>query len=253
MRAIFALAVIAIVAPLTGANVWTTVYRCDETTPLGVVDPDRPGVYRDIMVGTRLAIVLSSDTAGYWLGHLRLSWDDAEDAKLSGRGYTTGPPDAPIPNYMDSCLEAAGERACARDFSGPEGVGLEFVTSAYPHVVPGDWFIFDYGAEQVGSCDVGLYDLFVSLNAPIETLSFTHVPSRDFDGDTIVNFEDLALLAGHWRATVGQDPNSPEAVFDLNSDSRVDADDLALFSEYWLERTDCNDAVLDPNNSSSDM
>ena len=62
--------------------------------------------------------------------------------------------------------------------------------------------------------------------------------------ETIVNFEDLALLAGHWRTTVGHDPDSPEVVFDLDSDNRIDADDLALFSEYWLERTDCGEAGL---------
>jgi len=247
---VFALAVIVAVAPLARANVWTTVYRCDETTPLAVVDPNRPGVYRDIMVGTRLVIVVSSDTGEYWGGQLRLSWDDAQYAALTGRGPTIVP-DTVRPNYRDSCLEAAGEGAISWDYSSARGVGLEFVTSAYAPVVPGDWFLLDYRAEQVGSCELGLYNPAASYDVPIETLSFTHVPSRDFDGDTIVNFEDLALVAGHWRATVDPDPNSPEAVFDLNSDSRVDADDLALFSEYWLERTDCIDAVVDPNNSSS--
>ena len=249
MRMVFALAVIVAVAPLTPANVRTTAYRCDEMTPLEVVDPNRPGVYRDIMVGTRLVIVVSSDTGGYWLGHLRLSGDDAEYAALAGRGLTAVP-EVDMTEYRDSCLEAAGEGATARDYSSVCGIGFEFQTSPYPPVIPGDWFIFDYRAVRVGYCAVGLYDPVAGFDVPIETLSFTHVPSRDFDGDTIVNFEDLALLAGHWRTTVGHDPNSPEAVFDLNSDSRVDADDLALFSEYWLERTDCNDAVLDPNDSS---
>lgn len=256
MRMVFALAVIVGVAPLVAANVWTTVYRCDEMTPLAAVDPNHPGIYRDIMVGTRLVIVVSSDTGGYWLGHLRFSWDNAEYAKLGGKGLTVVP-EVDIPDYRNSCLEAAGEGAKVYDFSGPEGIGLEFFAPYdygdpnYRPAVPGDWFICDYQAERVGSCDVELYDLFVSPDTPIELLSFTHVPSRDFDGDTIVNFEDLALLAGRWRATVDPDPNSPEAVYDLNSDSRVDADDLALFSEYWLERTDCNDAVEDPNNSLS--
>jgi hypothetical protein len=60
--------------------------------------------------------------------------------------------------------------------------------------LPGDWFVIDYYAEQVGACDVGLYNLSVGYSVPIETLAFTQVPSRDFNGDTVVNFKDLALL-----------------------------------------------------------
>ncbi len=250
MRTLLVLMTVTILAPMAVAKVWTTVYRCDETTPLALVDPNRTGVYRDIMVGTRLVIVVSSDTGEYWGGQLRLSWDDAAYATLSGRGPVVVPGVA-IPEYVDSCLVAAGGGAAARVYEdGARGVGLEFLTSAYPPVFPGDWFIFDYRAEGVGTCEVGLYDPFASLDVPIETLSFTHVPSRDFDGDTIVNFEDLALLAGRWRTTADDDRNRPEVAFDLNSDSRIDADDLALFSEYWLERTDCNDMVADPNDSS---
>jgi hypothetical protein len=48
----------------------------------------------------------------------------------------------------------------------------------------------------------------------------------------------MAVLAWRWRATVDGGPSSPEALFDLNSDGAVDADDLALFSEFWLEQSD---------------
>ena len=256
MRKVLVHIVIAILTSPTMADVWTSVYRCDETTPLAQVDPNRPGAYQDIMVGTRLVIVVSSDTGEYWWGHLRLSWDDAQYASLSGRGPTIMP-GLSDPEYIDSCLEAAGDGARAWDFSAPQGIGLEFCSSHdsgvpdFHQAVPGDWFIFDYQAEQPGSCEAGLYDPSTSYDVPIETLCFTHVPSRDFDGDTIVNFEDLALLAGHWHTTVGQDRSSPEAVFDLNSDSHVDTDDLALFSEYWLEPTDCSDALLDADSPSS--
>ena len=249
MRIVLTLAVIAALASVAVGEVWTTVYRCDETTPLPLIDSDRPGVYQDIMVGTRLVIVVSSDTGGCWWGQLRLFWDGAQYASLGGRGPTIVP-GLVGPEYRDSCLEAAGDRASVWDFGGPEGVGFEFSTSHDLGVpdrrlaVPGEWFIFDYEAQRAGSCDVGLYDLFISLYTPIEQLSFTHVPSRDFDGDTIINFEDLVLLARHWRATVGHDPNGPETVLDLNSDGRVDTDDLTLFSEHWLERTDCGEVAI---------
>ncbi len=250
MREFFALAAIVVIAPLAAAKVRTAVYRCDETTPLALVDPNRPGVYRDIMVGTRLVIVVSSDTGGQWQGQLWLSWDDAEFATLSARGPTIIPGTF-VPNYKGSCLEAAGEQPGVWAFEDTAGTGFDFMATYDPGIpgfraaVPGEWFIFDYRAERVGSCDVGLYGLFVSPDTPIEMLSFTHVPSRDFDGDTIVNFEDFALFAGRWRATIDEDPNSPAAVFDLNSDSRVDTDDLALFSEYCLERIDCSGSCAD--------
>ena len=31
---------------------------------------------------------------------------------------------------------------------------------------------------------------------------------------------------------------------DLDADGRIDARDLAAFNEYWLERTDCNQASI---------
>jgi hypothetical protein len=248
MRMFFALAVIVAVAPLAAAKVWTTVYRCDETTPLAVADPNRPGVYRDIMVGTRLVIVVNSDAAGYWWGQLRLSWDDEKHAKLSGRGYTSGAPGDFASNYRDSCLESAGKGAIVSDYIDPKGIGLEFNSDPLPlGAVPGAWFIFDYRTEQAGSCDVELYDMLDSPHMPVETLSFTHVPSQDFDGDGIVNFKDLHLLGGRWRSAADHDPNGPTARFDLDTDGHIDIRDLALFCDYWLERTDCNEPATDPN------
>ena len=38
-----------------------------------------------------------------------------------------------------------------------------------------------------------------------------------------------------------------EIQYDLNSDGLVDIGDLTLFSDYWLERTDCNEPAADPN------
>jgi hypothetical protein len=256
MRKLVVLALAVALTPVAGAKVWTTVYRCDETTPLAAVDPNRPAVYRDIMVGTRLVFVVSSDTGGYWQGGLRLSWDDAEYATVSGRGYIAPTPGAPVklPNYAGSCLDAAGTQANARPFQDIRGIGFELRTTitgsrtGVQPTVPGDWFILDYRAEQVGSCEVGLYNLSVSYDVPIDTLAFTHVPSRDFNGDALVDFKDFALLASHQGGPVNKDPNDPDSAFDLNGDAKVDLGDFALFSEYWLERADCTQPGADPSN-----
>jgi hypothetical protein len=237
MRRLVVLCLVVALAPAAWAKVWTTVYRCDGVTPLEAVDPNHPTVYRDIMVGTRLVLVVSSDQGGYWRGRLVLSHEDAQYGELSGRGYVKLPS-----NYEDSCLASAGFRARALPYLDSWVVGIEFSTSVVSPVLPGDWFAVDCRADQVGICDVGLYDFSVSRDAPIETLIFTHVPSRDFNGDTVVDFSDLALLASHWDLNV--DPNSPEGSLDLNTDGHLDLGDLALFSEYWLERTDCGDPSL---------
>jgi hypothetical protein len=246
MLAMKKLAVLAVAAALTsaaGAKVWTSVYRCDGTTPLASVDPNHPNVYRDIMAGTRLVIVVSSDAKGAWFGGLLLSWDDSVYGELVGIGYNQK-----TRNYDGSCLAAAGPTAFTRIFQiPPKKIGLQFNTQGGS--VPGDWFVVDYRAEQVGPCDVGLYDLSASANVPIETVHFTHVPSRDFNGDGIVDFKDFALLSSRWHSGAAPDPNRADAAFDLNSDGHLDIGDLALFSEYWLERTECK-PTADPNNPS---
>ena len=245
MNKLLAVALAAAVAPVAAGRVWTTVYRCDGTTPFVAVDPNEPGVYPDIMVGTRLAIVVSSDTGEPWSGAMVISQDQWGYGTLSGRGF-----DEKQFSYSGSCFEAAGEMPLVWDIADSNGKGLWFSTffrvSVIPRpderiAAPGDWFVVDYHAEQVGECRVELFDDGFNL---LETLSFNHVASRDFDGDTIVNLRDFAILASYWRSAV--DPES-EGILDLNGDAQLDISDIALLSEHWLERTDCVEAGADPN------
>jgi hypothetical protein len=249
MRTLFVLTAIVLLSPLAMAKVWTTVYRYDEKTPLGVidgnhpVDANHPTIYRDIMVGTHLVIVISSDTVVPWSGMLRLSREDANELTLSGRGYDPG-----SGNYVGSCLEAAGMDVIVQSFEDTNNLGFWYNNDPFT-AVPGDWFAFDYYAAQIGSVVIEVGDLDPNSLTPGEVLSFTHVPSRDFNGDHVVNFEDLALLAKTWRLPAAPDANNPGAKFDLDADSRVDVADLALFAGYWLERTDCNEPAATPMDS----
>jgi hypothetical protein len=257
VRTLFVLIATMAVAPLAFARVWTTVYRCDEATPLAAADANHPTAYRDIMVGTRLVIVVCSDAPGIygydqvWSGGLVISRDDWQRGTLSGRGYNQR-----HRNYDGSSLPAAGPIHPAtvlyHEYFQPD-TGSGFDLSVTQYSTAGDWFVFDYHAEQTGSCDVGLYDFNASFDVPLETLSFTHVPSRDFNGDTIVNFQDLALLASRCGAVVGSDPNNPDASFDLDANGRVDLGDIASFSEYWLQRTDCQGPPTDPSKPSPSL
>jgi hypothetical protein len=255
MRTLFVLTAVIILAPLAAARVWTSVYRCDEVTPLAFVAPidaNHPTVYRDIMVGTHLVIVVSSDTVETWSGTLCLSWDDANDVTLSARGF-----DPESWNYEGSCLEAAGRDAVVFDFVDDNDFGFWYNNDPGT-AIPGAWFAFDYYADQIGSVDVMVYGVSgdyldippeVIPMIPLEIISFTHVASRDFSGDGIVNFEDFAVLGKCWRSPLRPEPNNPGGVFDLNTDGQIDLGDMGLFTEYWLERTDCNAPATDPNNS----
>jgi hypothetical protein len=245
MRTVHSLILIAALSFPAAGRVWTSVYRCDEVTPLSPVDPNHPHIYEDIMVGTRLAIVVSSDTGRYWRGHLRLSWDDAPYATLSGRG-PVDLPGSPLVDYEGSRLDAAGAGS-AWDYHAPLGVGIAFASAVdggiYPYQSrPGEWFIFDYRAEQIGVAHVGLYDCLASPETLVEALFFGHVPSRDSDGDMVVNFEDFALFAQHWNSAIAFDPDGTALVPHSGADGRITMADLASFSPYWLRQSDCDPA-----------
>ena len=116
--------------------------------------------------------------------------------------------------------------------------------------VPGDWFIVDYTATNVGPCIMSFFeDYWVSdehhdaFNLPdtivveICEFVFSHVPSRDFNKDTKVDFVDFAIISAFRGATDCTGPNWCEGT-DLDTDGDVDFDDLMLFADYWLESTE---------------
>ncbi|NLZ04487.1 MAG: hypothetical protein GXY19_04905 [Phycisphaerae bacterium] len=252
---VLSLVVAGFQASAASAMVTARVCLADEVTPLAPADPNVPEVYRDIMVGTRLTIFITSDTAKPCRVKFWLSWETERQGALSPRGY-----DESIGNYVGSCLPAAGERALVTMYRDDLGVGVDLLPAW--NATAGDLFILDYGAVNTGVCTIGLYALsavpipvVISQEPPdpppfeatlIQVLSFHHVPSRDFDGDTLVNFVDYASLAGLWGQSVVSDPNAAVAA-DLNGDERVDVRDLALFGEYWLERTQAVGLSPEPN------
>jgi hypothetical protein len=249
-----AITISIVLASIASANVSVTVYRCDGKTPLAPKDPNTPHVHSDVMVGTRLVLVVSSDKPwkkedkdlmrkyGWW-GGLQCAWDDWGRGKLLGRGYD---PNSLSHTYRDSCLPAAGipsvawpHEPIAAFVESSRRVGFELET--LPDVVAGDWFVLDYVAENVGSCNVGLFDYWLSFNVPQETLTFNHVPSQDFDGNGIVNFADFASLASQWRQPA--DPNAAvPRPYDSDADRLIGPSDLAMFADFWLEQTDCRAA-----------
>jgi len=228
MKTLIALALYFGVASATLGEVFTKVYLADGKTTLELADPNIPLLYRDVMVGTRLTIIVNSDTGGYWGGDLAITGDDRNYGFLSARDYNETTHD-----WAGSRLPAAGNMA--RVWLDPEIRG--FSLEGHRSSVAGDWFIIDYTATSVGVCNVGFYDHSVSWVDPIYYLTFFHVPSRDFNSDTKVDFADFAIFASYWQGVVCAEPDWCKGI-DLDMDGWVGLDDLILFADYWLEKTE---------------
>lgn len=216
------------------AELSTRVCLADGNTPLELADPNIPFVYRDIMVGTRLTIIVDSNAGGEhsfsWGCDLAIEGEYMDYGLLSARDYNDTTYD-----WQGSLLEAAGPLSNIYEWEelGIHGFSLQYHISS----VPGDWFIIDYTATNAGVCEVGFYDCDVSWHYPVYYHVFSHVPTRDFNNDTKVDFADFAVLASHWQETGCSDPNWCEGT-DLDADGNVDINDLVLFTNYWLEKTE---------------
>jgi hypothetical protein len=210
-------------APAAHAEVFTRVCLADGYTPLGLADPCIPLVYRPIMVGTHLTIIISSDTSDIWDGGELSLWDANQNYGILSGG---------------SQLPAAGDNAAVYLFQELEGEhdanGFRFLGGDNPSA--GDWFIVDYNAISAGACSVIFYNWDVDWNNPLYAMSFTHVVTRDFNGDGIVNFEDFAMLGSNWHRTDCSEPDNCSGT-DLDADGHVGISDLMQFAEYWLEKT----------------
>ena len=138
------LAIGAVLASMVVADVSVTVYRPCGQTPLEPVDPNFPHVYRAIMVGTRLELLVISGTHGPWQGGLAMTWDDCERGTLSCRELD---PNHPLGDCGGSVLEAAGERSMVSFSQDADRVGFDLV--AHKSAVAGYWFVLDYHAEEL--------------------------------------------------------------------------------------------------------
>jgi hypothetical protein len=223
---------------VAAAEVSTRVCLADGNTPLEWADPNVPFVYRDIMVGTKLTIIVSSDMPEFWSGGLYIAGTDREYGVLSARDLNTITLD-----WEGSHFEAAGDGAAVYESYDSIVRGFDLLGDGNPYdrttsSQAGDWFVIDYIATGVGNCKVGFYDYDGSGGSdyPVYDLMFSHVRTRDFNQDSRVDLADFALLASHWLETgCGQ----PEwcAGADIDKDGNVDYDDLTFLAEYWLQTT----------------
>lgn len=193
-------------------------------------DGNTPMVYSDIMVGTHLTFIVSSDTTAYWYGTFAIYDANRNYGALYGRDFDGFA-------YPGSCFLAAGNEAWVYDWAGflfgKEGIFFEMEIGE-TNVKTGDWFIIDYNAINVGTCKVEFSEYFAEI--PTKILSFTHVRTRDLDNDTIVNFKDFSIFSSKWQNSNCSGPGWCMGA-DLDTNGTVDVKDLMLFSDYWLEKT----------------
>lgn len=205
------------------------VCLADDDSPLPPVDPNYPHVYIDIMVGTKLTIIVDSNIVESWSGSLAIAGENMDYGVLSARDYNDI-----THEYEGSHFKTAGNEAFVWDWEEPGIDGFDLYTGS-TGIESGDWFIIDYTAVKVGTCDVGFYDHSVSMFDPIWYLAFSHIPTRDFNNDAKVDFRDYAILALQWQLIDCNDPNRCKGT-DLDTDGVVDCNDLALFCNYWLDK-----------------
>jgi len=198
------------------------------STRVCLADGNTPLEYTDIMVGTKLTMIVSSDVAQDWFAGGALV---IEGEEMQNRGVLYGR-DCEFGECPGSCLPDAGEWATVWETFFP-GIGFDLGSVEDPNA--GDWYIIDYNAIDIGDCNVTFYDYDIS-EEPVDILPFHHVRTRDFDNNTKVDFADFAILALYWQETDCNDPNWCEGT-DLDIDGNVDSNDLMLFSDYWLETT----------------
>jgi len=219
-------------------EVSTRVCLADGNTLLPLRDPNIPFIYRDIMVGTKLTIIVSSDVNEYWGdgfgddgGSLAVEEEYWNYGVLSARGPQI------VGDWSGSHFPAAGREACVLDWEGciDDDVkvdGFDLYTGS-TEIEADNWFIIDYTATKAGICKVGFYDHTISWSDPNYYLVFYHVPTRDFNNDTKVDFADFAVLASYWQENGCGDQNWCEG-----TDPTVDINDLMFFVDYWLETTE---------------
>lgn len=258
------IALVLSIGSLAAADVSVRVCLSDGNTPLAgdvvflqedaEAGANTVSLYRDIMVGTKLTIIVASDSPGTWSGGLFIEDTDRDYGALSARDYNDITHD-----WQGSHFAAAGQRA--RVFRSEDSSRSGFDVNSHNTASPGDWFIIDYTATQVGSCRVELYynpsagvavpsgDFSVPPDPPgapvvLSKLFFSQAPTRDFNQDGVVDFADFAVLASYWGAIDCAYPDWCQGV-DLNADAFVDSADLLLFAEYWLEKTSAGAGTTD--------
>ena len=147
MRKLLVLIFTVAIVPLTMGDIILEIFEADGETAFN---------NRDIMVGTKLTLLISSDSNDYWSGGLFIDGNDRAFGTLYGSGYDPNSRD-----YNDCHLDAAGEFAKVTSWKDSLRYGFDLYTF-YPidgnsdsnSTMSGEWFLINYEATVAGDCNV---------------------------------------------------------------------------------------------------
>ncbi|MHC4558419.1 MAG: hypothetical protein ACYS80_14065 [Planctomycetota bacterium] len=230
MKKLLALILALGIVPIAAAQITLNICEADGVTPFDG---------SDIMVGTKLTLIVSSDANDYWSGGLFIAGQDRALATLSARDS-----DPNIRDYTESHYAEAGNMARVTAWKDSDIWGFDLYGSDIDlwgsglygsdiDAVAGDWFIIDYKAIGIGNPNVGFYDYSISWNDPDSLITFHHVPTRDFNRDEKVDIPDYVTLAFYWLEENCSEPNWCGGA-DISREGWVDMEDFALFEKFWL-------------------
>lgn len=199
---------------------------------LQVCDPNtlEPLDLTEVMIGTDVSVVVSSDANDLWGGGLFIEGQARAVGQLTARD---GDPNTPA--FSGSCLTAAGEDAYIYQWKDSNLWGFDCYTDVFERT-SGSWFVLDYTALEAGTCTVGFYDHDVSWTAadPNLSIDFLNTASRDLNDDEVVNLLDFSLFAADWDKQ--SDPNDPNLMraSDFSKNGHVGLEDVVMFADFWL-------------------
>ncbi|NLW84626.1 MAG: hypothetical protein GXY41_09545 [Phycisphaerae bacterium] len=211
--------------------VFIAVMSASAAIEIRVCDPNdlRPLGIDEIMMGTQVSLVVSSDANDLWSGGLFIH--DAHRGRGVLRARHSGDPNDPAGS---SCLLAAGDRAFVRAWNDSLMSGFDLYTDDYSRGT-GNWFVLDYTPLAEGDCTLHFYDHSKSFTVadPNLPVSLQNSPTRDWNANGTVDLADYAVLASRWMAQDCREPDWCGGV-DLDRDGNVGIVDLLMFADYWL-------------------
>ncbi|MCE5186848.1 MAG: hypothetical protein LLF76_12055 [Planctomycetaceae bacterium] len=206
--------------------------QCPGAVSVSICNPTslEPYTLSDVMVGTKAAIVIDSNSTELWSGGLFIEGDDRDYGDLLARGKDPNSRD-----WAQSHLSSAGAGAVVLGWKDSIRWGFDLYTDDVCRQ-SGKWFVLDYQAAKPGPCTVAFYDHVLSwtMPDPNQSITFMNTPTRDLVPDGIVNWADFNIFSSQWFVHTGNsDPNLLSRA-DFNMDGDVDLADLCSFADYWL-------------------
>ncbi|MHC4110647.1 MAG: dockerin type I domain-containing protein [Planctomycetota bacterium] len=233
MKKLVTLILAFVMVPTVLGQVSLQIFEADGVTPFDCNS--------NVMVGSKLVFIVISDSNDNWSGGLFIVGQDRALGTLAGRDKDPISRDWTGSHYAD-----AGDFAKVTAWRDSSIWGFDLYTFLpfytlinnffNDSTVPGNWFVIDYYADEVGEVNVGFYeynDDGISWREPNYIITFHNVPTRDLNSDEAVDFRDFAIFSSQWNDTGCGAPNWCAGA-DLDRDGDVDHKDLGLFVEYWL-------------------